>query len=117
MGQNGISPTKYKKVDRKMTRNDFIYIPNNFAELSNENIIEQHNLLFTNGSYSQAVNLLNQNPQVEGMRASLFNEIEQKIVFVNNLLEGKKRPELICYKTIEPTDIEFSGKIMWAQKY
>ena len=117
MERNGISLIKYKKADIKMIKDDFIYIPHNFAELSNENIIEQHDLLFKNSNYSQAVNLLNQNPQVDGMRASLFNEIEEKIIYLDKLFDGKEKPELIIYKTTEPNEAEFNNKVIWAQEY
>ena len=51
------------------------------------------------------------------MKASIFNLIEQKIVNLSVEFDNKSKPDLICYKTSEPTDTEFLGKIMWAQKY
>ena len=78
-----------------MTRDDLRYIPHNFAEFMNSDIIDQHKALLSSSDYSEAVNLLNQNLQVEGMCADLFNTIEQKILFVANQLEGKTKPEYI----------------------
>ena len=94
-----------------MTRDDLRYIPHNFAEFMNSDIIDQHKALLSSSDYSEAVNLLNQNLQVEGMRADLFNTIEQKILFVANQLE------YILYQNTEPTDAEFAGKVIWAQQY
>ena len=100
-----------------MTREDLIYIPHNFAELGNLNIISQHKDLISSNNFSQAVDLLNQNLQVEGMRAELFNTIEQKIMYVQEQLEGKTKAEYILYQQTEPTDDEFEGKVIWAQQY
>lgn len=100
-----------------MTRNDLRYIPHNFAELMNEDIINQHEQLIASNQFSQAVNLLNQNLQVEGMRADLFNTIEQKILYLKQQLEGKTKSEFILYQQTEPTDAEFEGKVIWAQQY
>lgn len=100
-----------------MTRDDLRYIPHNFAEFMNSGIIDQHKALLSSSDYSEAVNLLNQNLQVEGMRADLFNTIEQKILFVANQLEGKTKTEYILYQNTEPTDDEFAGKVIWAQQY
>lgn len=100
-----------------MTRNDLVYTPHNFAELSNEDIINQHALLINSSLYEEAVDLLNQNPNVEGMRASIFNKIEQEIILIDGQLEVKTKPELIYYSPKEPTDYEFANKVIWAQEY
>lgn len=100
-----------------MTRDDLKYIPHSFAELNNINIITQHKEFILSGNFSQAVNLLSQNTQVEGMRAELFNNIEQKILYLKKQLEGKTKADYILYQQTEPTDEEFEGKVIWAQQY
>lgn len=100
-----------------MTREDLKYVPHNFAELMNSDVIEKHKTLLLSNNYSDAVSLLNQNKQAEGMCANLFNTIEQKIIFVANQLEGKTKAEYILYQQTEPSDEEFEGKVIWAQQY
>ena len=100
-----------------MTREDLRYVPHNFAEFMNEDIIKQHENLINSNRYDNAVNLLAQNPKVEGMTASLFNAIEQKILLVQEQLKHKTKAEYILYQQTEPTAQQFEGKVIWAQQY
>ena len=112
-----VSTLLNNKTGDHMTREDLRYIPHNFAELANADIINQHKALITANNYTQAVNLLDSNPQVEGMTAGLFNNIEQKILFVLQQLEGKEVVRNLLYQQTEPTDAEFEGKVIWGQEY
>lgn len=100
-----------------MTKEDLIYIPHNFPELKNEELLNQHKNMLDSNQYSSATNLLNQNPQIEGFRAGIFNTIEEKIVFTEAHLETKTKDEFFLYKETEPTNDEMNEKIIWSQPY
>lgn len=100
-----------------MTKDDLIYIPHNFPELRYEELLNQHKNMLNSNQYSSATNLLNQNPQIEGFRADIFNTIEGKIVFVEAHLEQKTKDEFFLYKETEPTNDEIGEKVIWAQPY
>lgn len=100
-----------------MTKDDLIYVPHNFPELKNEELLIQHNNLLDSNQYSSATDLLNQNTQIEGFRAGIFNTIEEKIVFTEAHLETKIKDELFLYKETEPTNEEMSEKINWSQPF
>lgn len=100
-----------------MTRDDLKYIPHNFAELKNAEIISQHKSLLKNNSYTAARDLLNRNPQVEGFRASTFNIVEQKILYVEEQLQHKTKIENILYQDTEPSDEDMEGKVIWSCSY
>lgn len=100
-----------------MIREDLIYVPHNFAELKNAEIINQHKTFISNNNYSAARDLLNRNPTVEGFRASTFNLVEQKIQFVEEQLQHKTKTENILYQDTEPTDEEMEDKAIWSCSY
>ena len=74
-----------------MNNEDFNYIPRSAARLRNRDISDQHKALLKTGNPASAADLIKNRPDLEAFSASLFNFIEQKLVFIEQQLSGKNR--------------------------
>lgn len=73
-----------------MNNENFNYIPRSAARLRNRDISDQHKALLKAGNPAGAADLIKNRPELEAFNASLFNFIEQKLVFIEQQLSGEK---------------------------
>ncbi|SFH77550.1 hypothetical protein SAMN05216405_5542 [Lachnospiraceae bacterium NLAE-zl-G231] len=100
-----------------MNNEDFNYIPRSAARLRNRDISDQHKALLKAGNPAGAAVLIKNRPELEAFSASLFNFIEQKLVFIEQQLSGKNREIFNVYSDTEPSSEEMEGKFFWNKEY
>lgn len=89
-----------------MEEKDFSFVPVSDMALSDIDIVEQHKQLLKNNNYSEATTLLNNNNYSKGMRASIFNEIINRIQTIGlYLLNSVTDPE--DYYSLEEPSSDF----------
>ena len=82
-----------------MNNEDFNYIPRSAARLRNRDISDQHKALLKTGNPASAADLIKNRPDLEAFSASLFNFIEQKLVFIEQQLSGKTEKFIMFSQT------------------
>lgn len=87
-----------------MEEKDFSFIPVSDMALSDMDIVEQHKQLLKNNNYSEATALLDNNNYSNGMRASLFNEIINRIQTIGLYLLNLTTDPEDYYSLEEPTE-------------
>ena len=100
-----------------MNNEDLNYIPRSAARLRNRDISDQHKALLKTGNPASAADLIKNRPDLEAFSASLFNFIEQKLVFIEQQLSGKNRQIYNVYSDTEPTLEEMEGMFFWNKEY
>lgn len=96
---------------------DMRYVPHSSARLRDIELYNRHKQLVTQKQIVDAANLIKNTTESGAFTASLFNTIEQKIVYVESLLEKMEvKPHTIVSDT-EPTNEEMDGKFFWEQEY
>ena len=100
-----------------MNNDDFTYIPHSSARLRNKDVSDRHKALLKAGNPAGAAGLIRNNPDLEAFTASLFNFIEQKLVFIEQQLSGKNREIYNVYSDTEPTLEEMEGLFFWNKEY
>ena len=88
-----------------MTKDDIKFKPHSDMSLSNQTIVNQHQNLIKNNQLSDATALLNDNGYDKGFRASLFNNMQDKVRMIQEYLlakEDAKKEEIVS--SIEPTE-------------
>ena len=88
-----------------MTKEDIRFNPHSDMSLSDQTIVNQHQNLIKNNQLSDATALLNNNRYDKGFRASLFNNMQDKIRMIQEHLltkEEEAKDEVIS--STEPTE-------------
>lgn len=88
-----------------MTTEDLRFTPHSDMSVDGQVIVNQHQNLIKNNELSDATTLLNNNNYNKGFRASLFNNIQDKVRMIQEHLltkEDEKKEEVIS--STEPTE-------------
>lgn len=88
-----------------MTKDDIKFRPHSDMSISDQTIVNQHQNLIKNNQLSDATALLNDNGYDKGFRASLFNNMQDKVRMIQEYLltkEDEKKEEIIS--SAEPTE-------------
>ena len=88
-----------------MTKEDISFKPHSDMSLSDQTIVNQHQNLIKNNQLSDATALLNNNRYDKGFRASLFNNMQDKVRMIQEHLLTKEeeiKDEVIS--STEPTE-------------
>lgn len=97
-----------------MTVDDLKFTPHSDMSVDDIEIVNEHSNLISNNQFDDATALLNDNNYSKGIRASIFNGIQNKIRIVQEHLKEKEvaeKNEVIS--TTEPT-----GNVpFWLQDY
>lgn len=101
-----------------MNEKEIRFTPHNDLHPNDLELVEQHKKLIKNNKFSDAVSVLDSNNYQKGFRASLFNEIENKVRQIQIYLLNKyiAEPDEL-YSLEEPSEDEMSGKTYWIQPY
>lgn len=91
-----------------MDVNDITFVPHSDMELNDQTIVEQHLVIYKNNQYNNATNFLNDNNYTKGFRASLFNNMENKLRNLQEYLLGKESDE-DSEEVITTTEPSLSG--------
>lgn len=103
-----------------MTLNNISFVPHGDADVDNMPLVETHKNLISNGNYSDATSFLDNNGYSKGMRASLFNSIQNKMRTLETHLLNTFNPEKdVYYSDTEPTSdfMEANGYKFWRKPY
>ena len=100
-----------------MNNDDFTYIPHSSARLRKKDVSDQHKTPPKTGNPAGGARPIRQHPEPEAFTASLFNFIEQKLVFIEQQLSGKNRQIYNVYSDTEPTLEEMEGMFFWNKEY
>lgn len=100
-----------------MVESDFTFVPLSDVSLNDKELIEQHNNYANGGSYTEAVNLLDNNNFQKGFRASIFNTLRTRLQTIAvYLLNLTAEPDEL-YSLTEPTLEEMGDKKYWIQPF
>lgn len=98
-----------------MTKVDIKFIPHSDMSIDNQTIVNQHQNLIKNNQFSDATALLDNQNYNKGFRASLFNNMQDKVRMIQEYLltkEDGSSDEI--YSDVEPTD---SDVVFWIVDY
>ena len=88
-----------------MTKDDLKFTPHSDMSLSDQEIVNQHQNLIKNNQLSDATVLLDNKGYDKGFRASLFNNMQDKVRMIQEHLltkEAEDKEEIIS--STEPTE-------------
>ena len=90
-----------------MTAEDLRFIPHSDMSVDGKEIVNQHQNLINTNKFSDATTLLNSNNYNKGFRASLFNNMQDKVRMIQEYLLTKEEeiPEEII-SSMEPVNSE-----------
>ena len=101
-----------------MELKDVAFSPYNDMEIDDSEILTKHNNYIKQNSFSDATSFLNNSNYKKGFRASLFNELQNKIhtlqEYVLNTMVAE-HDEYFSYE--EPTEEQMKGKTWWIKLY
>ena len=100
-----------------MTENDLKFIPHSDMCLDDQTTVNQHQNLIKNNQLSDATALLNNSNYNKGFRASLFNNMQNKVRMIQEYLLDKEPVEIVPDEIVsdtEPTDSELT---FWLADY
>ena len=98
-----------------MTIEDLRFTPHGDMGIDDLEIVKQHQNLIKNNEFSDATALLKTNGYTKGFRASLFNNMQEKIKIIQeHLLNKEESDSEEVFSSTEPTD---SNKKFWLMDY
>ena len=100
-----------------MNDSDMKYIPHSAVKLRDIDLYNRHRQLIAWKRPKDAADLIKETKESGAFTASLFNSLEQKIIYVETLLEKMESIPRTMISDIEPTDEEMNGKFFWEQEY
>ena len=100
-----------------MTKNDLKFIPHSDMSVEDQRIVTEHRNLINNNQLSDATTLLYDNDYNKGFRASLFNNIQDKVKMIQEYLLDKEIPEFIPDEVVSDTEPVDSESMFWISDY
>lgn len=103
-----------------MTKDDLRFNPHSDMAIEDIEIVEQHNNLIKNKKFSDATTLLDNNDYQKGFRASLFNNIQNKIRMLQTYLLNKFVASKEEYYSFDEPNADFMdehGYKFWIKPY
>ena len=100
-----------------MNEPNMIFMTHSSARLRNVELRNRHKQLIEQKKLVDAANLIKDRKDVDAFTASLFNSLEQKIVYVESLLSEMEAKQYTVVSQDEPSDSEMDGKFFWEQEY
>ena len=98
-----------------MTINDIRFVPHSDMSINDKEIVSQHQNLINSNSFSDATAFLNNKNYQKGFRASLFNNMQDKIKILQEYLLTKE--EEASEETISTTEPTNSSTLFWLADY
>ena len=97
-----------------MTIEDLNFTPHSDMDANDIDIVTQHKNLIKNNDLDGATALLDNNNYQKGVRASFFNNMQEKIKIIQNYLLTKEKPESDeIFSETEPS----GDKEFWIKPY
>lgn len=93
-----------------MTTEDLRFIPHSDMSIDGQTIVNQHQNLININKFSDATALLNNNDYDKGFRASLFNNMQNKVRMIQEYLltkEAESSEEIISSTEPIGSDMQF----------
>jgi len=100
-----------------MTTSDIRFTPHSDMNISDLSIVNQHQNLIKNNQLSDATALLNEERYNKGFRASLFNNMQNKLRMVQEHILSKEDTESVSDEVVSNTEPVNSEKQFWLQDY
>lgn len=69
-----------------MTERDLLFTPHSDMEINDADIVNQHQDLINQNQFDEALNLLEEANYTKGFRASIFNNMENKLYLIQSYL-------------------------------
>lgn len=98
-----------------MTIDDLKFTPHSDMSIDDADLVNDYVTLINNGNFDDATALLESKGYEKGFRASIFNEIQNRIRTVQEYLRTKERTE--SEEIISSTEPNDSDKQFWIQDY
>ena len=98
-----------------MTIENLRFTPHSDMSIDGQAIVNQHQNLIKNNQLSDATTLLNNNNYNKGFRASLFNNMQDKVRMIQEYLLTKE--EEVKEEEISPTEPTNSEAQFWLVDY
>lgn len=100
-----------------MTENDLKFIPHSDMSIEDQTIVNEHQNLIKNNQLSDATTLLENNNYNKGFRASLFNNMQDKVHMIQEYLLNKEVVEYIPDEVVSDTEPVNSESVFWLADY
>lgn len=100
-----------------MTEADLKFKPHSDMSIYDQSIVNEHQNLIINDKLSDATTLLNEGNYNKGFRASLFNDMQDKIHMVQEFLLNKEDVEYIPDEVVSDTEPIDSESTFWLADY
>lgn len=100
-----------------MVEQDFNFIPFSDAAISDLELIGQHKELIKSHSYTDATDLLDNANYTKGFRASVFNNMRNKMQKIATYLLSKTIEPDDLYSTEMPSEDQMANKQYWVQPF
>lgn len=100
-----------------MILSDFRATLRNDISIDDESVYQQHSQMMEEKAYSAGSALLHQNPQIHGVTSGLFNQWEEKILSLEDILAQKPYYDPYLCNDSEPEYGQMENKAVWQQAY
>ena len=100
-----------------MTENNLKFTPHSDMSIDDQTIVNEHQNLIKNNKFSDATALLENNNYNKGFRASLFNNMQNKIHMIQEYLLNKEDIENTPDEVVSNTEPTNSESVFWLLDY